>query len=209
MTGSSATSYAAIWAQAEEPPRSGSVTLGDEGLELTGGQAPPMGAAHVVLYADVIGVEVVRDPVQRLNGHPTLRIERRRAPALRISTIGLGVLGELNELLGRAIAKKQSQPQVVGIVVPLRKRALADAAALIEQGPPFDLEALGVERHDVLLSEHEALFLFEGMRLDETMERLVRDPSVWQAASGWARVIAGPPRLAEQRFGWQSGRRIH
>jgi hypothetical protein len=208
MTGPSATSYAAIWAQAEEPPRSGSVTLGDEGLELTGGQALPMGEAQVVRYADVIGVEVVRDSVQRLNGYPTLRIERRRAPAFRISTIGLGVLGELNELLGTAIAK-QSQPQVVGIVVPLRKRALADAAALIEQGPPFDLEALGVERHDVLLSEHEALFLFEGMRLDETMERLVRDPSVWQAASGWARVIAGPPRLAEQRFGWQSGRRIH
>jgi hypothetical protein len=44
--------------------------------------------------------------------------------------------------------------------------------------------------------------------LDETMQRLVRDRSVWQAASGWSRVIAGPPRLAEQRFGWHSGRRI-
>jgi hypothetical protein len=137
----------------------------------------------------------VREPSLRLNGYPTLRLERRGGPPLRVSTIGLGVLGELNQLLATAIASEQ--PQLVGIVVPLRKRALADAAALIEQGPPFDLEALGIERHEVLLSEREAIFVFEGRQLDETMQRLVRDRSVWQAASGWSRVIAGPPRLAE------------
>jgi hypothetical protein len=96
---------------------------------------------------------------------------------LRVSTIGLRVLGELNQLLAAAIAS--DEPQLVGIVVPLRKRAHEDAAALIEQGPPFDLEALGIERHDVLLSEREAIFVFEGRQLDEMMQRLVRDPSVW------------------------------
>ena len=190
MSGSSSTSYAAIWAEAEDAPCSGSVALADEGLALTG-LALPGGEARLVRYADVVGVEVVRDASLRLNGYPTLRIERRGATPLRVSTIGLGVLGELNELLATAIASEQ--PRLVGIVVPLRKRALADAAALIEQGPPFDLEALGVERHDVLLSEREVIFLFEGEQLDETMQRLVRDPSVWQAASGWARVIAGRP----------------
>jgi hypothetical protein len=199
-------SYAAIWAEAENAPASGCVALADEGLTLTGGQAVPVGEARLVRYADVLGVEIVRDRSLRLNGYPTLRIERRGAPPLRVSTIGLGVLGELNELLATAIAKEL--PQLVGIVVPLRKRVFADAAALIEQGPPFDLEAIGVERHDVLLSEREVIFLFEGTQLDETMQRLLHDPSVWQAASGWARVIAGPPRLAEQHFGWHSGRRI-
>jgi hypothetical protein len=206
VSGSPASSYAAIWAEAEDAPCSGCVALADEGLTLTGGQALPVGEARLVRYADVLGVEIVRDRSLRLNGYPTLRIERRGAPPLRVSTIGLGVLGELNELLATAIAKEL--PQLVGIVVPLRKRALADAAALIEQGPPFDLEAIGVERHDVLLSEREVIFLFEGTQLDETMQRLLRDPSVWQAASGWAQVIAGPPRLVEQRFGWHSGRRI-
>ena len=206
MTASSSTSYAAIWAEAGEAPCSGSVVLADEGLGLTGGRALPVGEARLVRYADVVGVEVVRDPSQRLNGYPTLRIERRGAPPLRVSTIGLGVLGELNQLLATAAASEQ--PQLVGIVVPLRKRALAEAEALIERGPAFDLAALGIERHDVLLSEREVIFLFEGTDLEETVQRLVRDPSLWQAASGWARVIAGPPRLAEQRFGWHSGRRI-
>src|SRR5207247_3902574 len=86
----------------------------------------------------------------------------------------------------------------------LRKRTVADAAELIEQGPPFDLAALGVERHDVLLSEREAIFLFEGKQVNEAVRRLVRDTSVWQAAAGWARLIAAPPRLAEQRFGWHA-----
>ena len=208
MTGSPATSYAAIWAEADGPSCSGSVGLGNEGLEFTGGEGLSTGDAWLVGYGDVVGVEVVRDPGQRLNGYPTLRVERRRAPALRISTIGLGMLSELNELLAAAIAKQQSQPQLVGIVVPLRKRGLAAASALVEHGPPFDLAALGVERHDVLLSEREAIFLFEGPRLDETVQRLVGDPSVWRAASDWARVTAGPPRLAGQRFGWQGGRRI-
>jgi len=205
VSGSSASSYAAIWAEAGDAPCSGCVALVAEGLTLTG-SALPVGEARLVRYADLLGVEIVRDPSQRLNGYPTLRIERRGAPALRVSTIGLGVLGELNQLLATALASEQ--PQLVGIVVPLRKRALAEAAALIEQGPPFDLAALGVHRHDVLLSEREVLFLFEGRQLDEAMQRLLRDRSVWQAASGWARVIAGPPRLAAQRFGWHSGRRI-
>jgi hypothetical protein len=206
MSGSSASSYAAIWAEAEDAPCSGCVALADEGLTLTG-SALPGGEAQLVRYADVVGVEVVREPRLRLNGYPTLRIKRNAAPPLRVSTIGLGVLGELNQLLATAIASEQ--PQLVAIVIPLRKRALADAAALIERGPPFDLAPLGVERHDVLLSEREVIFLFEGRQLGETMQRLVRDRSVWQAASGWAGVIAGPPRLAEQRFGWNSGRRIH
>jgi hypothetical protein len=205
VSGSPASSYATIWAEAEDAACSGCVAFAEEGLTLTG-SALPVGEARLVRYADVLGAEIVRKPSQRLNGYPTLRIERRGAPPLRISTIGLGVLGELNELLATAIASEQ--PQLVGIVIPLRKRALADTAALIERGPPFDLAALGIERHDVLLSEREVIFLFEGRQLLDTMQRLVRDPSVWQAASGWSRVIAGRPRLSEQRFGWHSGRRI-
>ena len=200
MSGPAPPSYAAIWAEAEETPRVGSVALVEDGLTLSGSAKAP-NEGWLIRYADITGIDVVRARSARLKGYPTLRIERRGAPSLRVSTIGLGVLTELNHLLASAIA---STPQLVGIVLPLRRRMQAEAAALVEQGPPFDLAALGLERHDVLLSEREVIFLFAGMRVVETMERLVRDPAVWQAASGWARVSAGPPRLAEQRYGWQS-----
>src|SRR6266498_5660918 len=113
MSAASASSYAAIWAEAEDAPCAGCVALADEGLTLTG-SALPAGEARLVRYADVVGVEVVRDPRLRLNGYPTLRIERRGTPPLRVSTIGLGVLGELNQLLATAVASQQ--PQLVGIV---------------------------------------------------------------------------------------------
>jgi hypothetical protein len=46
MTGSSASSYAAIWAEVEDAPCSGSVALADEGLALTG-SVLPVGEARV------------------------------------------------------------------------------------------------------------------------------------------------------------------
>jgi hypothetical protein len=205
MTGLPSSSYAAVWAEADDPPSCGSVALLDEGLALAGGRTA-VAEAPFVRYGDVVGVEVVRDRSLRLNGYPTLLIERRGAPPLRVSTIGLGVLAEVNELLVAAIANEQ--PQLIGIVVSLREGARAEAATLIEQGPPFDLAALGIERHLVLLSPREAIFLFEGGRLSEMIEELVRDVAAWQAASGWTGVIAEPPRLAEQRFSWHSGRQV-
>src|ERR1700675_3110499 len=111
MSGSSARSYAAIWAESEDAPCSGCAVLAEEGLALTG-SALPDGEALLVRYADVVEAEVVRAPSMRLNGYPTLRIERRGGPPLRISTIGLGVLGELNQLLATAIASER--PQLVG-----------------------------------------------------------------------------------------------
>jgi hypothetical protein len=199
VSGSAPASYAAIWAEAEETPSVGSVALVREGLTLSG-SAGAADAVRLVRYTDIVGVDVVRKRSARLNGYPTLRIERRGAPPLRVSTIGLGVLAELNHLLASAIAGER--PHLAGIVLPLRRRMLAQAAELVERGPPFDLAALGLERHDALLSEREAIFLFEGPRVVEAMQRLVRDRAVWQAASGWARVSPGPPRLAEQRYGW-------
>jgi hypothetical protein len=206
MSGSSPAFYAAIWAEAEDTPCAGSVALVGEGLSLTG-SARPGDDVRLVRYADIAGVEVVRERSARLNGYPTLRIERRGAPPLRVSTIGLGVLAELNHLLASAIAGER--PQLVGIVLPLRRRMLAQVAELVEQGPPFDPAVLGLERHDVLLSEREVIFLFEGTDVVETMQRFVRDPSLWQAASGWARVMAASPRLAEQRYGWRGQSGVH
>jgi hypothetical protein len=53
MSGASAYSYAAIWAESEDAPCSGCVVLAEEGLELTG-SALPVGEARLVRYADVI-----------------------------------------------------------------------------------------------------------------------------------------------------------
>jgi hypothetical protein len=197
MRGDTNPTYPAVWAEPGDAPRAGAAALTDEGLSLTGGSATAS-SPLVIRYEDVVSVSIVRDPEQRLNGLPTLAIDRRGVPPLRLCTIGLGVLGELNELLADAVAS--SRPDTIAVVVPLRAHGRADAEALIARGPPFDLEGLEISEHDVLLSGEEVVFLFRGVRLLSAIDRLASDPSVWRAASEWARLSAAPPRLAVQLF---------
>jgi hypothetical protein len=87
----------------------------------------------------------------------------------------------------------------VAVVVPLREGAYAAARGLLADGPPFDPEGLGLERHHVI---PEAVFVFECQRGREGFKALIRDPALWQAAPGWHELASGPPRLAENMFSW-------
>jgi hypothetical protein len=76
------------------------------------------------------------------------------------------------------------------------------ARRLVEEGPPFDVERLGLERHHVFVSEREVVFFFEGDSATAAVEALSRSPRVLKAAVRWRGILAGKPRLAEERFGW-------
>jgi hypothetical protein len=76
------------------------------------------------------------------------------------------------------------------------------AGRLVEEGPPFDVEHLGIERHHVCVSEREAVFYFEGDSAAAAVDAISRSPGVLKAAMRWRGILAGRPRLAEERFGW-------
>ena len=73
---------------------------------------------------------------------------------------------------------------------------------LVAEGPPFDLESLELERHDVFVGEREVVFLFEGESAPAAVEALSHNPAVLKAALRWRGILAGRPRLLQQRFGW-------
>ena len=87
------------------------------------------------------------------------------------------------------------------IIVPLQEGASQRAAELLRNGPPFDPEEVGLERHHVFLTVQEAVFLFEA---DDSgaAERLVANESFWSAAAAWKDLVAGPPRLADDVYSW-------
>jgi hypothetical protein len=87
------------------------------------------------------------------------------------------------------------------VVLPLRPGARDRARDLLRHGPPFDPGEAGLERHQVFISETEAIFLFEA-EARESVELLADDSSLWQAAEGWAELVAGPPHLAEGAYAW-------
>ena len=89
------------------------------------------------------------------------------------------------------------------LVVPLAEGAAARARELLRDGPPFELETMHVERHEVFLTQHEAVFVFETAGESPPLRLAAGDPRLRTAAAAWREVMAGRPRKAEIAFSWE------
>jgi hypothetical protein len=89
------------------------------------------------------------------------------------------------------------------VVVPLKPGMVDRARELLAEGPPFDLEETGFDRHTVHVSNQEIVFVFEGEGPDSTLKLPGEKPEVWRAAAAWQDCLAGPPRIARRAFAWQ------
>jgi hypothetical protein len=92
------------------------------------------------------------------------------------------------------------------VVLPLVEGMREQVAELLRDGPPFDPDEVGLERHQVFLAESEAIFLFEADD-PEAATRLLSSPGLWPAAGAWADVLAGPPQLTDVAYSWTRPRR--
>jgi hypothetical protein len=90
------------------------------------------------------------------------------------------------------------------VVAPLREGMRESARLLIEEGPPFDPAGTALTRHEVYLTDREAVFVFEGPDAKAVVETLVGDSDVWKTAAAWKECLAGRPRLAEPAYSWLS-----
>ncbi len=195
-------SYAVIWREAGGRIYAGKLELGPTALRLRGSSEGFLGQTSIP-YGDILGVRLGRSPSDRLNGSPTVILDRRAAPAISIAAVnGVGVIGELGDVLAELAAQKAASGQCVVVVVPIKRKARDRVLQLIEAGPPFDPDALRLDRHHVFVTEREVIFLFEAEDARSAVEGLVRNPAVWKAAAAWKDVIAGRPRVADEGYSW-------
>jgi len=195
-------SYAAIWRAPGGQVAHGKVVLDRDMLRLEGSSAEGL-SRREIRYTEIEGVRVGRGPDERLNSRPTLVLERRSAPALQLDVLGAGMLFELADVLAALTLDRQERYERVTLVVPLKRNVLEQARALVAAGAPFDPEEQGLQRHEVFLTDREAVFLFEGLAAGDVVQRLARDPGAWRAAVKWRPLLAGAPRLAESAYSWQ------
>lgn len=87
------------------------------------------------------------------------------------------------------------------IVVPLKPGSRDEAHRLLDQGPPFPLEETDLARHEVHLTEHEAVFVFEAPT-GPTLKLPGEDPALNRLAEEWEAIMDGSPRKAETVFAW-------
>lgn len=78
---------------------------------------------------------------------------------------------------------------------------------LIATGPPFDPEESGFARHSVYLSASEVVFVFEAHEVEWLVDALIDNPFQWMvedAFDAWRPLVEGEPRIAREKFFWES-----
>ena len=196
------TSYGVVWREGALPAATGKLELLSRGLRLEGlAGAHPI--ARVIDYEGLTGVRVGRAAEDRIDGRQTVVLERRSGLPLTIATVGQpSFVGEIAERL-TALQLGAEAASRTAFVLPLKAGAHAAVRALLDAGPPFDPERTpGLDRHEVFLTAHEVVFVFESPLGAEALEPLLAAPELWRAAAAWGEHLAGPPRLAENVYAW-------
>jgi hypothetical protein len=191
--------YAVVWRTGDGPTTSGRLELGDEDLVLQGSGEPD---GLRIPFDELSSAEIGRAADERINGDKSLVLVRQSCERVLVAALGgVGLLGELTDLLARLRAERAARA-CVAVVVPIKRGSAEAARQLVEEGPPFDLERLGLERHHVFVGEREVVFFFEGESASAAVDALSRSPRVLNAAVRWRGILAGRPRLAAVQFGW-------
>jgi hypothetical protein len=88
------------------------------------------------------------------------------------------------------------------LVVPLRAGTAERARELLAEGPPFEPDTTELERHEVYLTDREAVFVFEAPGDTSPLRLEAGNPTLRTAAAAWRELMAGRPRKAETAFSW-------
>jgi hypothetical protein len=92
----------------------------------------------------------------------------------------------------------------IAIIGKLKPGALERAEEIVKQGPPFELDMAGLERHSVFVSHDHVVFVFEGLGVERIVADLANHPVVAAEFSTWGPLLDGTPTLAHERFSWAS-----
>jgi len=191
-------SYGVVWREGSRVPVTGKLELLPRAMHLEG-----LNAEQEIPYERVATIRVGRSVSDRINGGPSVIVERRTGDPITIATVAQpSVVGEIAERLAALQLGAQTSRRVV-VVVPLKVGEHASVTRLLEQGPPFDPAAIaGLDRHEVFVTSDEAVFVFESEFGADALAPLLADPKLWEAAAAWGEHVAGPPRIAESAYSW-------
>jgi hypothetical protein len=195
------TTYGVVWKEGAKPLARGRLELLPRFVRLDGmaGSEP---ASREIAYDNLSEIRIGRSPEDRIDGHPTLVLAPRVGDTFSIASVAqAGVIAEIAERLAALQLGSEGRRRLT-IVLPLVEGAREAVRTLLADGPPFDPEALGLDRHEVFLTATEAVFVFESELGASTLEPLLQEPDLWKSAAAWHEYLAGPPRIAEDVYSW-------
>ena len=193
------TAYAVTWQEESGPTRSGKLELGPAAVILEGWEGDADAGVEIP-YSELANVGLERESDSDFD----LVLELQSGGEIKIAGLAEPeILGALSDAI--AAARGAESLDRVLVIVPLQPGSAERAAEILTHGPPFDPETLGLDRHEVYLTDEEAVFVFETVS-QATFDRLVSDASLWAAAAAWNDLVAAPPRLAVDAYSWRRSR---
>lgn len=199
------TSYGVVWQQAGSGIVAGRLELLPLGFRLISGEHETDG--EEIHYEDLGAIRIGMQPDDELEGKPAVVIERRVGPSIRVAGVATrGLVSELARGLEAVALGGEMAPMRLLVIVPLKEGKEAMARNLLRSGPPFDPSQAGLERHEAYVTANEAVFVFETLEGDAALRALLTSAPVWEAATAWRELIAGPHRIAEAVYSWEQGR---
>jgi hypothetical protein len=194
-------SYGVVWREGTHPPIPGKLELRARGLRLEG-----LASVCDLPYAGVSSVRVGRTRGDRIDGRPSVVVERRFGPPVAISTVAQpSLIGEIAERLASLQLGGEQNAHVI-VVLPIKPASREAVRDLLEEGPPFDPDRVaGLDRHEVFLTQAEVVFRFDSRLGGDALAPLLTEPDVWAAAGAWREHVAGPPRIGEDVYTWSAG----
>jgi hypothetical protein len=197
-------SYAVVWHEPPHEAQSGRLELADSALRLVGTSTDGGDEITEIPYRMLERTRVATAPGDRLCGRPTLVVERRGEEPIEIASVGgIGVVSELAEHISRLLAPEAPESWAL-VLLPIRDGKEEQARALLEQGPPFDPERVGLKQHHAFVADHHVVFLFEAERDLPSVRQLLSGGELWRAAAAWRGTIAGPPLVSHPVYSWSA-----
>jgi hypothetical protein len=194
--------YAVTWEQENWTEGTGRLELGEAGISLEG-RHEGRSVHHRVRYGAIQSFRLARVNGDRLRSRPTLVLDLDDGGTLRIASLAQpGIVSEIADRLATVRPGADAHSSMsAAVVVPFKEGAREQVAELLEDGPPFDPKALGLERHEVFLGDREAIFVFEGLPA-VVLERLLRDGVLANATEAWEPLLEGQAQFADQVYTW-------
>lgn len=116
------------------------------------------------------------------------------------------VSARLKELHDAALHRTPGTREMVAIVVPLADGRREVVEEFLAEGPPFDPSAIGLETHQVFLTDREAIFVFDTVEGAQAFERILAEPEFWELVPAWEHNLAEKPRIGSLAYEWHGSR---
>ena len=197
-------SYAVVWHEPPHEARSGKLELAAAALRLVGTGSDGSDEVTEIPYRTLERTRVASVPADRMGGRPTLVVERRGEEPIQIASVGgIGVVSELAEHVSRLLGPEAPGSWAL-VLLPIRDGKEEQVRTLLEQGPPFDPERVGLKQHHAFVADHHVVFLFEAESDLPSVRQLLSGGALWRAAAAWRGAIAGPPVVSQPVYSWSA-----